>query len=115
MMYDQTRAQQPAGHTGSPAERRTPGPEPLLPLGDRDKIAVRLGHALNTFTDTPREALEEAEGAYDEAAAQLVEALAERRRSLRAAWEDQDSATPSDELRHALRQYREITRRLLQL
>ncbi|MEV5903105.1 hypothetical protein OG613_02450 [Streptomyces sp. NBC_00015] len=115
MMYDQTRAQQPAGQPGSPAERRAPGPEPLLPLGDRDKIALRLGRALNTFTETPRQALEEAEGAYDEAAAQLVDALAERRRALRAGWEDQDSTTPSDELRHALRQYREITRRLLQL
>lgn len=83
MMYDQTRAQQPAGQPGSPAERRAPGPEPLLPLGDRDKIALRLGRALNTFTETPRQALEEAEGAYDEAAAQLVDALAERRRALR--------------------------------
>ncbi|KQX65334.1 hypothetical protein [Streptomyces sp. Root1310] len=115
MMYDQSRAQQPAGQASRPAERRAPGPEPLLPLDDRDKIAGRLGHALNTFTDAPREALEEAEAAYDEAAAQLVDALAERRRTLRAGWENQDCATPSDELRHALRQYREITRRLLQL
>ncbi|MFH0177242.1 hypothetical protein ACIA6D_14135 [Streptomyces cacaoi] len=115
MMYDQTRAQQPAGQTRSTAERRAPGPEPLLPSSERDKIALRLGHALNSFTDTPREALEEAESAYDEATAQLVNALAERRRVLRAGWEGQDPATRSDELRHALREYREITRRLLQL
>ncbi|WP_267883753.1 hypothetical protein [Streptomyces sp. NRRL S-646] len=44
-----------------------------------------------------------------------MNALAERRRLLRADWQDQDSETQSDELRHALRQYREITRRLLQL
>ncbi|MDR6974354.1 hypothetical protein J2X68_001032 [Streptomyces sp. 3330] len=115
MMYDQTRAQQPAGQTRSPAERRAPGPEPLLPAGDREKISARLGHAVNTFTDTPRQALEEAESAYDEATAELVKALAERRRVLRAGWEGQDPATRSEELREALRQYREITRRLLQL
>lgn len=119
MMYDQTRAQQPAGQTRGPAERRTAGPEPLLPSAERDKILVRLRHALNTFADTPGEALKEAESAYDEATAQLVNALAERRRLLRAGWEEQDpaaqSAEPSDELRHALRQYREITQRLLHL
>ncbi|MFD9436050.1 hypothetical protein [Streptomyces sp. NPDC060002] len=115
MMYDQTRAQQPAGQTRVPAERRTAGSEPLLPKSDRDGILLRLGHALNTFTDTPREALETAESAYDEAVAQLVNALAEQRRVLRAGWEDQDLETPSDELRQAMRQYREITQRLLQL
>ncbi|MBB4713611.1 hypothetical protein [Streptomyces luteogriseus] len=115
MMYDQTRAQQPAGHTGGSAELRTPGPEPLLPSAERDAILQRLRHALNTFADTPREAVEEAESAYDEATAQLVNALAERRRLLRAGWQDQAPGTQSDELRHALRQYREITQRLLQL
>ncbi|MGW0875817.1 hypothetical protein ACWD3Z_35815 [Streptomyces sp. NPDC002740] len=115
MMYDQTRAQQPAGQNRVPTERRTAGSELLLPKSDRDKIVLHLGHALSTFTDTPREALEEAESAYDEAVAQLVNALAERRRALRVGWEDQDLGTPSDELRHAMRQYREITQRLLQL
>ncbi|MFF4550509.1 hypothetical protein ACFY1J_40950 [Streptomyces sp. NPDC001406] len=115
MMYDQTRAQQPTGQTRSPAERRSPGPDPLLPSADRDKILLRLRHALNTFADTPLKALEEAESAYDEATAQLVNALAERRRLLRAGWQDQAPGTQSDELRHALRQYREITQRLLRI
>ena len=115
MMYDQTRAQQPAGQTRGSAPRHTPGPEPLLPSAERDKIVLRLRHALNTFADTPREALEEAESAYDEATAQLVKALAERRRLLRADWEEQGPGTESDELRHALRQYRELTQRLLGL
>ncbi|MDV9169960.1 hypothetical protein R6V09_07385 [Streptomyces sp. W16] len=126
-MYDQTRAQQPAGQNRTPTERRAPGPEPLLPSAEREKVLQRLRHALNTFADTPHDALEEAESAYDEATAQLVTALAARRDLLRAAWADQDTAVPtdpaepadltsqSDELRHALRQYREITQRLLQL
>lgn len=115
MMYDQTRAQQPAGQTQGPAERRTPGPEPLLPAAERDKILLRLRHALNTFADTPREALEEAESAYDEAAVQLVNALAERGRVLRADWQDRDPGTHSEELRLAMRQYREIIQRLLHI
>lgn len=130
MMYDQTRAQQPASQTPGSAERRRPGPEPLLPSDEQDKIVRRLQHAINTFADTPIKALEEAESAYDEAIAQLVNALAERRSLLRAAWQDQDpetrhaetqsaesrsTETHSDELRLALRQYREITQRLLRL
>jgi len=126
-MYDQTRAQQPAGQSRPPTERRTPGPEPLLPSAQREQVLQRLRHALNTFADTPRDALAEAESAYDEATAQLVSALAARRELLRAAWADQDTATvaesaepadltsQSDEHRNALRQYREITQRLLQL
>ncbi|WP_326573630.1 hypothetical protein OG250_00650 [Streptomyces sp. NBC_00487] len=115
MMYDQTRAQQPADQTTGSGRRRTPGPEPLLPSAERDKILLRLRQALNTFADTPREALEEAESAYDAATAQLVSALAEQRRVLRAGWQDRDPETQSDELRQALRQYREITQRLLHL
>ena len=115
MMYDQKRARQPVSQTRGPAERRTPGPEPLLPSDEQDKIVQSLGHALNTFADTPREALEEAESAYDEATAQLVNALAERRRLLRAGWQDQNPDAQCDDLRHALRQYREITQRLLHI
>ncbi|MEU0029777.1 hypothetical protein [Streptomyces sp. NPDC006335] len=115
MMYDQTRARQPADQTPGTAGRRSPSPEPLLPSDEKDKIVHRLRHALNTFADTPLEALDEAESAYDEATTQLVNALAERRRLLRAGWQDQKPDAQSDELRHALRQYREITQRLLNI
>ncbi|MEU3849364.1 hypothetical protein [Streptomyces sp. NPDC029554] len=112
-MYDQTRAQQPSDRTPGSAGRRTQGPEPLLSSDERDRIARRLGHAVNTFADAPDEALTEAESAFDEATAALVDALAERRRVLRAAWQDQDTEARSAELRIALREYREITGRLL--
>jgi hypothetical protein len=119
MMYDQTRAQQPAGQGQSQsqgsAQRRPQGPEPLLPSAERDEVLTRLRHAMNTFADSPREALEEAESAYDEATAHLVNALAERRRLLRAGWQDQEPGAQADDLRQALRQYREITQRMLQL
>ncbi|MFF7886566.1 hypothetical protein ACFZDJ_26525 [Streptomyces sp. NPDC007896] len=115
MMYDQSRAQQPPDKKSGLAGRRTPGPEPLLPSDERDKLAHRLQHALNTFADSPREALEEAETALDEVTAQLMSTLAERRRVLHETWQDQGPGTQPDELRHALREYREITQRLLRL
>ncbi|WP_199847894.1 hypothetical protein [Streptomyces dysideae] len=114
-MYDQTRAQQPADQPRGRTERRTAGPEPLLAPDARDQVVARLRHALNTFADTPRQALEEAEAAFDDATAQLTEALAEQRRALRAGWEDQEPDAESTELRLALRQYRELTQRLLRL
>ncbi|MEU3298011.1 hypothetical protein ABZ722_37595 [Streptomyces longwoodensis] len=112
-MYDQTRAQQPADRPPGPAGRHAQGPEPLLPSDERDRIVRRLGHAVNTFADAPSEALEEAENAFDEATEALLNALAARRRVLRAGWQDRDPETQSTELRLALREYREITGRLL--
>jgi hypothetical protein len=41
--------------------------------------------------------------------------LAERRRVLHETWQDQDPGTQPEELRHALRQYREITQRMLRM
>ncbi|MGW0735008.1 hypothetical protein [Streptomyces sp. NPDC002851] len=114
-MYDQTRAQQPSDLPRDAAARRAPGPEPLFPSDERDKIGQRLGRALNAFPDTPRQALEEAEGAFDDTTAQLMDVLAEQRRALRAGWQDQDPETQSAELHLALRQYREIIQRLLRL
>ncbi|KOG30831.1 hypothetical protein [Streptomyces resistomycificus] len=115
MMYDQTRAQQPAHEPSGAAGRRAPGPAALFPSDERDKIVRRLGRAVNTFSDAPRESLEEAEAAFDEAAAQLVEALAEQRRTLHEGWQGKDPDTQSAELHLALRQYREITQKLLRL
>ncbi|MFG2309098.1 hypothetical protein ACGFS9_10565 [Streptomyces sp. NPDC048566] len=114
-MYDQTRAQQPPDRRPGSAGRRTAGPEPLLGPDERDALAQRLNHALNTFPHTPREALAEAETAFDEAAAHLMAALTERRAALHAHWRDRDPRTQGDELRQALREYREITQRLLRM
>lgn len=112
-MYDQTRAQQPADRPPGVSGSRATGPEPLLPSDERDKIVRRLGHALNTFADAPDKALEEAETAFDEATAALMHALADRRSALRTGWQGRDPETQSAELRIALREYREITGRLL--
>ena len=113
MMYDQTRAQQPSDQPPRRPEHHSTAPDALVPSDERDAVLARLRMAINSFADTPREALEEAEGAYDDAVAHLVEALAERRRVLHESWQDRDPGTGSEELRVALREYREIAQRLL--
>jgi hypothetical protein len=95
------------------ADRRTGSK--LLPQGDRNKIALRLQQALSTFVDSPRQAVEEADSTFDELATHLTDTLAERRRVLRSGWQDPDAETQTEELRVALRQYREITQRLLRM
>lgn len=115
MMYDQARAQQPPDKVRGSTERRALGPESLLPADERDRLTLRLQEALNNFADRPLEALEVAEAIFDEAAAHLASSLAKRRSALHDGWQDHDAATQSDELRHAMRQYREITQRLLSI
>ncbi|MEU5689331.1 hypothetical protein [Streptomyces venezuelae] len=87
----------------------------LLPPSDRDKLTMRLQQALNTFVESPRQALEEADGVFDEAVTQLTATLAERHRVLRAGWRGQDTEAQTEELRLALRQYRETTELLLRM
>ncbi len=55
--------------------------------------------------------MREADGIYEELAALLPEALAARRRALHASWEQGD--TDTEQLRVALRHYRETAQRLL--
>ncbi|WP_328558617.1 hypothetical protein [Streptomyces coelicoflavus] len=112
-MYDQTRAQQPSDQDRRRTEHRPAAPEALLPSADRDAVLDRLRKAINTFADAPHDALEEAEGAFDDAATGLANALTERRRALHESWHGQDPETQAEELRLALRQYREITQRLI--
>ncbi|MFF4504889.1 hypothetical protein [Streptomyces sp. NPDC001401] len=110
---------EPAHAPGEPgistngSDRRS-GPD-LVPQGDRDKFTLRLQQALNTFVDSPRQAVEEADTVFDDVATEFTDSLTERRRVLRASWQDQDTDAQTEELRLALRQYREITERLLHM
>ncbi|WP_405643943.1 hypothetical protein [Streptomyces sp. NBC_00019] len=103
---------EPGTSTASPD--RTPGPD-LIAQGERDKLTRRLQQALNTFVDNPRQAVEEADALFDDVATQFTDTLTERRRVLRTGWQDQDTDAQTEELRIALRQYREITERLLHM
>ncbi|GHH33887.1 hypothetical protein [Streptomyces candidus] len=104
--------------SGRDAGSGTAGPgggAQLLPHGERDKLGLRLQQAVNQFVDEPRRAVEEADHVLEEATRHIAETLAEHRRSLRGAWESKDREAETEDLRVALRKYREVTERLLQM
>jgi hypothetical protein len=105
---------EPATNAGRPSPDRKPTPE-MLPQGERDKLTLRLQQALNTFVDSPRQAVEEADSVFDEVTTHFTNTLTEQRRVLRSGWQGQDTEAQTEELRVALRQYREITERLLHM
>ncbi|MFF9483879.1 hypothetical protein [Streptomyces sp. NPDC014676] len=92
----------------------------LLRLDDTDKLTARLQHAVAGFVDAPRDAVQEADRALEELTARFTDAVTERRRTLRRSWQtDGDgtsgsaAATDTEQLRLALRDYRELAERLL--
>ncbi|WP_030040256.1 hypothetical protein [Streptomyces resistomycificus] len=94
----------------------------LLPSDESDKLAQRLQHAVAGFVDEPKHAVEEADHVLEEAAARFTDAVTQRRRTLRNSWEASDggagrtaSATDTEQLRLALRDYRELAERLLHI
>ncbi|MFG2344755.1 hypothetical protein [Streptomyces phaeochromogenes] len=100
--------------TSTPSPDRKPVAE-LLPQSERDKLTLRLQQALNAFIDSPRQAVEEADSVFDEVTTHFTNTLTEQRRILRSGWQGQDTEAQTEKLRVALRQYREITERLLHM
>ena len=91
----------------------------MLPLDEYDKFSLRMRHAVGGFVDGPQASVEEADHVLEELAGRFTEAVTRRRRALRTSWQSggEDKATGSDteRLRLALRDYREMTERLLRL
>ncbi|MFE2216729.1 hypothetical protein ACFW93_32955 [Streptomyces canus] len=93
----------------------------LLPHEECDKLSTRLQHAVAGFVDEPRSAVEEADHVLEEVAARFTDAVKQRRRTLRSSWQTGDGgrddkavgAGDTEQLRLALRDYRELTERLL--
>ncbi|WP_371652462.1 MULTISPECIES: hypothetical protein [unclassified Streptomyces] len=103
----------PAPPTAAPDQPAPPPPAdlkpaPLLPTEERDKWALRLHRAVSGFIDEPRQAVEEADAVLGETTARVAELVKERRRSA-------PDKGDTEELRLALRDYREITERMLEL
>ncbi|MGY0062232.1 hypothetical protein ACWY4P_37805 [Streptomyces sp. LZ34] len=87
---------------------------PVLPPSEHDELAHRLRHATSGFVDAPRGAVEEADLLLDELSGRLTDLLADRRRALRDAWhEDESGSVRTEELRLAMRGYRNVLERLL--
>ncbi|AQS69823.1 hypothetical protein [Streptomyces pactum] len=117
----------PAGTTPDPRPRSTAAPAApaahgptLLPDEECDRLGQRLQHAVADFVDAPRASVEEADRLLEEITARLTDAVTHRRRTLRTSWQDtggDDRATSTDteQLRLALRDYRELADRLMRL
>ncbi|MFF1447174.1 hypothetical protein ACFVYF_03240 [Streptomyces sp. NPDC058274] len=90
---------------------------PLLAHDESDKLALRLQHAVGGFVDGPRTAVEEADQVLEEVAARFTDAITQRRRTLQASWQragdSKGTETDTEQLRLALRDYREMAERLL--
>ncbi|MGW0777062.1 hypothetical protein ACWD01_26155 [Streptomyces sp. NPDC002835] len=123
------RSERSASHTTRPGPADEPlkpvldpgaaAPAPLLPPDERERLEQRLQHTLAGFVDDPRRAVEEAAAVLDDAGDRITASLAEQRRTLResasGAASGPGSADDTEELRVALRKYRETTERLLRI
>ncbi|MFD8303910.1 hypothetical protein ACFV29_16395 [Streptomyces sp. NPDC059690] len=92
----------------------------LLPHDECDKLETRLRHAVAGFVDGPRDAVQEADQVLEDIAGRFAEAVTRRRRTLRMSWQDGKSGgageaarTDTEQLRLALKDYRELAERLL--
>ncbi|MGK5696683.1 hypothetical protein ACSNOJ_27995 [Streptomyces sp. URMC 128] len=95
-------------------------PSHLLPHDESDKLTSQLHHAVAEFVDAPRAAVEEADHVLEEIAARFTEAVTQRRRTLRHSWQAVEggegkpvSSGDTEQLRLALKDYRELAERLL--
>jgi hypothetical protein len=95
----------------------TAGTHGLLPHEECDRLGQRLQHAVAEFVDAPRASVEEADRVLEELAARFTDAVTHRRRTLRTSWqetgEDRATSTDTEQLRLALRDYRELADRLM--
>lgn len=88
----------------------------LMSHDEADKWTLRLQHAVTGFVDGPRESLEEADEVLEEVAARFTEAVTQRRRTLRTSWQTTgEERSDTEQLRLALRDYRELAERLVRM
>ncbi|GAA4795264.1 hypothetical protein [Streptomyces ziwulingensis] len=114
-----TTAAAPSASSASSATSSSSGTS-LLAHEESDKFGERLHHAVAGFVDGPRASVEEADRVLEELASRFTDAVTKRRHTLRTSWQSTDagekhSAADTEQLRLALRDYRELSDRLLRL
>ncbi|MGW2401623.1 hypothetical protein ACWCYY_34230 [Kitasatospora sp. NPDC001664] len=120
--YDAAVAEERERTSGSGRSGRT-GQDRLLSQDVAAQLTQRLDRALGGFVDDPRGAVREADAVLEETLGRLAADLRERRSALRASWHaEADAEYPgqgqgqgpqrTEELRLALRDYRDLLRRL---
>ncbi|MBJ6632239.1 hypothetical protein [Streptomyces sp. I5] len=112
-------------HAATPGEGGTSGHPGSRLLADDtcDRLSAQLRQAVAGFVDRPRDAVEEADLVLHEITERLNDALTERRHTLTRNWKAPASGDPkkgdaapaadTEQLRLALRDYRELAERLL--
>lgn len=85
----------------------------LLRSGDRSQYRERWDHLQTRFVDDPRGSTEEADRLLDEVFEDVSTRWRDHRTSLKSRWDGSDAST--EELRTALRRYRDAFERLLSL
>ncbi|WP_320775010.1 hypothetical protein [Streptomyces sp. CRN 30] len=112
------------GKDGAERPTGTPPPHPgtpLLPQEEWGKLEERLHHAVSGFVDGPRASVEEADRVLEEITSRFTDAVTRRRRTLRASWQTgaadtkETTAADTEQLRLALRDYRELSENLMRL
>ncbi|NDZ82225.1 hypothetical protein G3I19_27560 [Streptomyces sp. SID10853] len=104
-----------AGPSGTGTDPGTGSAGQLISADEREKLERRLHGAVSGFVDAPRRAVEQADRVLDETVTRVTALLAEQSDSLRMSWHGKDGSPATEELRLALRTYREVTERLLKL
>ncbi|MCX5089958.1 hypothetical protein OOK36_13795 [Streptomyces sp. NBC_00365] len=115
---DRTRARRQESAAGQrDTGPRGDGDGALLSHDECDKYALRLQHAVGGFVDGPRASVEEADHVLEELTTEFTDAMTRRRRTLRTTWQaaGEGDRADTEKLRLALRDYREVTERLLHL
>lgn len=122
---DGTGTRTPGAHAATPGQDGTSGHPGSRLLADDtcDRLSAQLRQAVAGFVDRPRDAVEEADLVLHEITERLNDALAERRHTLTRNWKAPASGDPkkgdaapaadTEQLRLALRDYRELAERLL--
>ncbi|MBJ6616813.1 hypothetical protein NC658_06055 [Streptomyces griseoincarnatus] len=122
---DGTGTRTPGAHAATPGQGGTSGHPGSRLLADDtcDRLSAQLRQAVAGFVDRPRDAVEEADLVLHEITERLNDALTERRHTLTRNWKapapgdpkkgDAAPAADTEQLRLALRDYRELAERLL--
>ncbi|MGA5281954.1 hypothetical protein ACPCSK_16250 [Streptomyces griseoincarnatus] len=122
---DGTGTHAPGAHAATPGQGGTSGHPGSRLLADDtcDRLSAQLRQAVAGFVDRPRDAVEEADLVLHEITERLNDALTERRHTLTRNWKAPASGDPkkgdaapaadTEQLRLALRDYRELAERLL--
>jgi len=97
---------------GAPGAAHEEGPGPLLPAEFVQELRSRWDRVQTGFVDEPRQAVQQADELVAQAMKRIAESFADERGRLEQQWDRGDDVNTED-LRQALRKYREFFQRLL--